>query len=49
MTLVREETFGPVSPILTFADIDEAIRLANGTAYGLSSSRFVQDPTDDRP
>ena len=38
MTLVREETFGPVSPIMTFADIDEAIRLANGTAYGLSSS-----------
>ena len=38
MTLVREETFGPVSPILTFADIDEAIRIANGTAYGLSSA-----------
>ncbi len=38
MTLVREETFGPVSPILTFANIDEAIRIANGTAYGLSSA-----------
>jgi putative phosphonoacetaldehyde dehydrogenase len=38
MTLVREETFGPVSPIIVFADIDEAIRIANGTAYGLSSS-----------
>ncbi len=38
MTVVREETFGPVSPILTFASIDEAIALANGTAYGLSSS-----------
>jgi putative phosphonoacetaldehyde dehydrogenase len=38
MTLVREETFGPVSPILTFASIDEAIRIANGTAYGLSSA-----------
>ena len=35
--LVREETFGPVSPVLTFADIDEAIRLSNSTAYGLSS------------
>jgi len=38
MTVVREETFGPVSPIITFASIDEAIAIANGTAYGLSSS-----------
>ena len=37
MTVVREETFGPVSPIIGFADIDEAIRISNGTAYGLSS------------
>ena len=38
MTLVREETFGPVSPVIRFSDIDEAIRIANGTAYGLSSA-----------
>jgi len=38
MALVREETFGPVSPIIVFKDIDEAIHIANGTAYGLSSS-----------
>jgi phosphonoacetaldehyde dehydrogenase len=38
MTLVREETFGPVSPIIAFSDIDEAIRISNGTAYGLSSA-----------
>lgn len=38
MKLVREETFGPVSPVIRFADIDEAIRIANGTAYGLSSA-----------
>jgi putative phosphonoacetaldehyde dehydrogenase len=37
MTLVREETFGPVSPIITFANIDEAIAISNGTAFGLSS------------
>jgi len=38
MTLVREETFGPVSPVVRFRDIDDAIRISNGTAYGLSSS-----------
>jgi aldehyde dehydrogenase (NAD+) len=38
MTVVREETFGPVSPVIRFKDLDEAIRMANGTAYGLSSS-----------
>ncbi len=38
MTVVREETFGPVSPIIRFRDIDEAIRISNGTAYGLSSA-----------
>ena len=37
MEVVREETFGPVSPIITFKDIDDAIRISNGTAYGLSS------------
>jgi putative phosphonoacetaldehyde dehydrogenase len=42
MMVVREETFGPVSPIVTFRDIDEAIRIANGTAYGLSSSVCTQ-------
>jgi phosphonoacetaldehyde dehydrogenase len=53
MTLVREETFGPVSPVIRFAGIDEAVRIANSTAYGLSSAvctnrldyitRFVND------
>jgi len=38
MTVVREETFGPVSPILSFRSVDEAIGIANGTRYGLSSS-----------
>jgi phosphonoacetaldehyde dehydrogenase len=38
MTVAMQETFGPVSPIITFASIDEAIRIANGTAYGLSSA-----------
>jgi phosphonoacetaldehyde dehydrogenase len=38
MRLVRQETFGPVSPVITFETIDDAIRLANSTAYGLSSA-----------
>ena len=42
MTLVREETFGPVSPIIAFGSVDEAIAIANGTAYGLSSSVCTQ-------
>lgn len=42
MRLVREETFGPVSPVIRFADVDEAIRIANGTAYGLSSAVCTQ-------
>ena len=38
MTVAREETFGPVSPIIRFKTIDDAIRISNGTAYGLSSA-----------
>jgi aldehyde dehydrogenase (NAD+) len=37
MTLVREETFGPVAPVIRFRTLDEAITIANGTAFGLSS------------
>jgi phosphonoacetaldehyde dehydrogenase len=38
MPLVLQETFGPVSPVIRFRDVDEAIRLSNSTAYGLSSA-----------
>src|SRR5271155_368889 len=38
MTVVRHETFGPVSPVIRFKTVDEAIRISNSTAYGLSSS-----------
>ena len=37
MTVVREETFGPVAPVLRFDTLDEAIAMVNGTPYGLSS------------
>jgi len=36
--LVRQETFGPVSPVMGFRTIDDAIRIANSTVYGLSSA-----------
>ena len=38
MNVVRTETFGPVSPVIRFRDVDHAIAIANGTAYGLSSA-----------
>jgi len=37
MELVVEETFGPAIPIIRIKDIDDAIRVANGTNFGLSS------------
>ncbi|EDZ97373.1 phosphonoacetaldehyde dehydrogenase [Burkholderia sp. H160] len=37
MTLVREESFGPVWPVIAFDTIDDAIRISNGTPFGLSS------------
>ncbi len=37
MPVVKYETFGPVSPVMTFRDVDEAIRIANSTDFGLSS------------
>jgi aldehyde dehydrogenase (NAD+) len=38
MPVVKTETFGPVSPVMRFRDIAEAIAIANGTDYGLSSA-----------
>ena len=36
--LVAQETFGPVSPVIRFRDIDEAIAIVNAVPYGLSSA-----------
>jgi acyl-CoA reductase-like NAD-dependent aldehyde dehydrogenase len=41
MTVAREETFGPVTPILEVADYDEAIAVANDSRYGLQSAVFT--------
>ena len=37
-----DEIFGPVAPIITFTDEDEAVRLANSTQYGLASYVYTQ-------
>lgn len=42
-TLTRNEVFGPVAPIVTFADEAEGIRMANDTEYGLISYVFAKD------
>jgi len=38
MPVARYETFGPVSPVIRFKDIDDAIGMSNSTDYGLSSA-----------
>ena len=42
MAIMREETFGPVLPITTFKDFDQAIEMANDCEYGLTSSVYTQ-------
>ncbi len=43
MTIAQEEIFGPVLSMIKVKDLDEAIRVNNQVAYGLSSSIFTQD------
>jgi len=43
MSLMTEETFGPVIPVMSYSDINEAIALANDSVYGLSGSVFSKD------
>lgn len=43
MTIAREETFGPVVPIISFDDPDEALRIANDSPYALNGAVFTND------
>ena len=43
MRIFREEIFGPVLSVIPFDDTDEAVRLVNDSAYGLSSSVYTAD------
>lgn len=43
MTVMREETFGPVLPLMIFRDEEEAIRLANDSPFGLTASVWTKN------
>ena len=43
MRIMREETFGPVLPVMAFDNDEEAVRLANDSEYGLSASVWTRD------
>ncbi|MFG2966929.1 NAD-dependent succinate-semialdehyde dehydrogenase [Streptomyces sp. NPDC048288] len=43
MTIYREETFGPVAPVIVFGDDDDVIAMANDTSYGLASYIYTTD------
>jgi acyl-CoA reductase-like NAD-dependent aldehyde dehydrogenase len=48
MRVMREETFGPVLPIMVVASLEEAIRLANDSENGLTASGWTSDPETAR-
>jgi acyl-CoA reductase-like NAD-dependent aldehyde dehydrogenase len=43
MRIMREETFGPVLPVMAFDSDEEAVRLANDSEFGLAASIFTRD------
>ena len=43
MVIYREETFGPIAPVIVFDDEDEVVAMANDTTYGLASYVYTRD------
>ena len=43
MTIYREETFGPVAPIITYGSVEEVVALANDTEYGLAAYVYTNN------
>lgn len=46
MTIMNDETFGPVMPVMRYSTIDEASQLANDSQYGLSGAVFAPDESE---
>lgn len=46
MTIAQEEIFGPVMSVIKYKDMDDAIRIANDTVYGLAGYVFGNDPEE---
>ncbi|MFK8023859.1 MAG: aldehyde dehydrogenase family protein, partial [Ilumatobacter sp.] len=45
MVIYRDETFGPVAPIIVYEDVDQVIDLANDTTYGLAAYVYTNELT----
>ena len=46
MTIMNDETFGPVMPVMRYSTIDEALELANDSQYGLSGAVFAAEESE---
>ncbi|KQW45009.1 aldehyde dehydrogenase [Nocardioides sp. Root1257] len=46
MRIAQEEVFGPITTLIAYDDIEDAIRIANDTDYGLAASVYMRDPEE---